>query len=206
MKLAAIVLAAGFSRRMGECKLLLPFMGQPLIDHVLNALAALSEQGSGDGPSPLLAVTGPHSPPGLGALLGKRPWLRTLCSPESALGQAASLKAAWQELLRGQRPEGALVLLGDQPLLSPNLLKALLQAFAEKPACIAPSCRGKRGNPVILTAAALDALLQSPESESPRRALAAFPWHLLEWSDANCLHDVDTPEAYAALSALRPNS
>ncbi len=201
--LPGIVLAAGFSRRMGECKLLLPLAGRPL---AFFALRAALEGGL----APLITVTGPHSPPALCELLAAplpgegasdaAPRI-AVTAKDAAQGQAASLKAGVRAALdAAPHTPGVMVLLADQPLVSAGLVRALADAFgaaAPQGMSVAPSFEGRRGNPVILHRNLFDAALKLEGDEGARSLLAVTPLRLLPWRDDSCLVDVDSRESYA---------
>jgi len=112
-----VILAAGKGTRMksARSKVLHRVAGQPMIEHVLAAAAALS-------PRTTTVVVG-HQAESLKTALGGQPGL-TFVVQEPQLGTAHALLTT-ESALRGQ--SGTLVLLsGDVPLLSANTLKTLL--------------------------------------------------------------------------------
>ncbi|MBI0535109.1 4-diphosphocytidyl-2C-methyl-D-erythritol kinase [Roseomonas sp. KE2513] len=141
-RVAALVLAAGRSRRMAPLnKLMVPDrQGRAMIARVVeNALASRAR--------PVMVVTG-HERQRVEEALAGRPVLMTHAD-EYAEGLSASLKAGIAAL--PDDVEGVLVLLGDMPLVSPAMLDRLLGAFdpEEGRAIIQPTFRGKQGNPVL---------------------------------------------------------
>ncbi|WP_043835762.1 NTP transferase domain-containing protein [Muricoccus aerilatus] len=141
-RVAALVLAAGRSRRMAPLnKLMVPDrQGRAMIARVVeNALASRAR--------PVMVVTG-HERQRVEEVLAGRPVLMTHAE-DYAEGLSASLKAGIAAL--PEDVEGVLVLLGDMPLVSPAMLDRLLGAFdpEEGRAIIQPTFRGKQGNPVL---------------------------------------------------------
>ena len=125
------------------------------------------------------------------------------------LGQAESLKTGLARVLElSPDAPGVMVMLGDQPLISAALVRALCAAFRERTAsggenaacCVAPSFAGRRGNPVILHRALFPAIQCLEGDKGARDLLASFPLHLLPCDTDACLADVDTPELYARLA------
>lgn len=194
----AILLAAGQATRMGQPKQLLDWQGQPLVRHV--AQIALASPLAG-----LVVVLGAYAPQVRAALVGLAGPLTLVTCTDYATGQAASLRCG----LAALPPEtsAALVLLADQPLITPALIEHLLAAFAATPAALAvvPRYQGRRGNPVLL-AAALFAELRALEGDrGARDLLQQHAEHVrwLELDDPAVLSDLDTPDDYRR---LRENS
>jgi len=141
-RIAALVLAAGRSRRMAPLNKLMVAdrAGRAMIARVAeNALASRAR--------PVLVVTG-HERERVEEALSGRPVLMTHADAY-AEGLSASLKAGIAAL--PDDVEGALVMLGDMPLVSPAVLDRLLAAFdpEEGRAIVQPTFRGKQGNPVL---------------------------------------------------------
>ena len=141
-RVAALVLAAGRSRRMAPLnKLMVPDRaGRAMIARVVeNALASRAR--------PVMVVTG-HERERVEEALAGRPVLMTHAE-DYAEGLSASLKAGIAAL--PEDVEGVLVLLGDMPLVGPAMLDRLLSAFdpEEGRAIVQPTFRGKQGNPVL---------------------------------------------------------
>ncbi len=201
-KIAAVLLAAGQSRRMGKVnKLLVQVDGKPMVTHVLDALAASQAQ-------PLAVVTGhdyaaveaalpPRSREGRGFTLAH--------NPDYASGLSSSLRRGLAAL--PEDIDGVLVCLGDMPRVSPAVLNRLIAAFnpLEGRAICVPTWQGKRGNPVLF-ARRFFAEMQEIAGDTGARALIG------EHADVVCevpmdddavLLDVDTPEALEALGADR---
>lgn len=192
-----LLLAAGFSRRMGQCKLLLPLGGQPVVAYLTQAVAELTAQYQICGPP--VAVLNPEAPLPLRELLTTAGF-NLVVAEKAKLGQAESLKAGLSAL-RSFHPQGVLTVLGDQPLVRSELLLQLCQTFEQcltqgKTCCVAPSCAGRRGNPVVLHSALFDDISQLSGDVGARHLVAKAALHLVPWND-QCLWDLDTPEDYA---------
>jgi len=142
-RVAAVVLAAGLSRRMGgPNKLLAKIDGVPIVTRVVDALLA-SKAG------PVLVVVG-HEANQVRAVLGGRN-VRFIDNPAYEEGLGASLRVGI-EAAEGAGPvDGALVALGDMPWIRPEHIDALIAAFdPEGPGTICvPVHDRKRGHPVL---------------------------------------------------------
>ncbi|HRN68214.1 MAG TPA: selenium cofactor biosynthesis protein YqeC [Promineifilum sp.] len=189
-RVAAVVLAAGESRRMGANKLLLPWGDATVLERTLSHVAA-------SGVSSILAVVG-HQRELTEPLAGR--YGPIIYNGDYTDGMLSSVKAA----VRAFPPtvEAALIMLGDQPLVGPDIIDALLGAYAANPhGLIAPVHHGRRGNPVIIDRRHFAELLALPAESAPRALLQRHPDDLLlvEVGSDAILHDLDRPEDYERL-------
>jgi molybdenum cofactor cytidylyltransferase len=191
-RVAAIVLAAGRSTRMGaENKLLADIGGRPMVRRVADAALA--------GPArPVLVVTGHQADDVAAALAGLDVTL--VGNPDYATGLASSLKAGIRAV--PGECEGALVLLGDMPRIAPAHIGRLIQAFAAAPdAIIVPVHGGRQGNPVLWPRRTFPELLLLDGDAGAKRLIAAHPADVraVEMGSTAIFVDVDTPEALASM-------
>src|SRR4051794_34772345 len=119
MRFAALVLAAGAARRFGSPKQLAPFKGRPLLEHVFEAAA------SAVGVERVAVALGAYSDEIVDAvdLHGAQP----VVVADWQEGQAASLRAGVRAL--APEADAIVVLLGDQPLVTPALIEAAIGAW-----------------------------------------------------------------------------
>lgn len=194
-RIAAVILAAGQSRRMGrDNKLLLPVDGKPMVAHAAESLLA-SQAG------PLAVVTG-HDYAAVEAALPEGRFALTH-NPDFASGLSSSLRRGLAAL--PEEIDGVLVCLGDMPRVSPQAIDRLIAAFnpLEGRAICVPTWQGKRGNPVLF-ARRFFAEMQEVAGDVGARALIGDHAELVcevPMDDDAVLVDVDTPEALAALDA-----
>jgi len=192
-RIAAIILAAGRSTRMGpRNKLLEPVDGLPMVRHA--AMTALASRAR-----PVLVVTGHMREEVAAALAGLD--VRITHNRRFAEGLSASLAAGITALPAGL--DGALIALGDMPGVRPAHLDRLIASFAPgegRSICIA-MYQGKRGNPVLF-AAGFFAELKGITGDTGARYLIGRHQEQIaevEMDSAAVLMDIDTPEALAAL-------
>lgn len=213
--IAAVLLAAGGGVRLGGGKLLLPWRGEPLIARPLCAAAETP------GLHSLTVVLG-HNAEAVGEAVAVRASAFSVpvhCTRNHTWweGLGASLRLGLEHALAtpgGGDIQAVIVLLGDQPLVTAHTLCALVRAHTEtlaaNPALAAtvPVHQGQRGNPVIISRRLFPALLSLRGDVGARHILREFDAEILRVpvDDVGVLHDVDTPEAYAALSALEGGS
>lgn len=138
-RVAAVILAAGESRRYGGLKLLAPLAGRPLLQHVLDAANASTLDD-------VLLVVGHAADEILAAVqLGRA---RAVLNAAYASGQASSLRAG---LGAASGTDAVVVLLGDQPGVRPELLAALIERQRISGAAAVMSSRqGRRSPPTLL--------------------------------------------------------
>jgi molybdenum cofactor cytidylyltransferase len=192
---AAIVLAAGRSTRMGgPNKLLAEIGGRPLV-----RIAA--EQALASRASPVVVVTGHERARVEAALAGLR--VRFAHNPDYALGLSTSLKTGLAAL--PPQPDGAVVCLGDMPQVSAALIDRLIDAFdPERGALVVvPTIDGKRGNPVVWSRRFFPDLTALDGDVGARHLIAAYADVVAEVpvEDAAAMTDVDTPDALSAVKA-----
>ena len=188
-RVAVIVLAAGESRRMGRNKLLLPWGNTTVLGQTLSNVSA-------GGFHDVIVVTG-HEAEDVEAVAGHFNPVRLLDNSDYAKGMLTSVQAGVRAL--PDNVEAALIVLGDQPLIGPATLQALMAAYAAGPqGLVAPVYRGRRGNPVLIDRCYFAELLALPPAAAPRLLLERHTddLRLLEVTDEAILHDLDRREDY----------
>ncbi|HET6744530.1 MAG TPA: nucleotidyltransferase family protein [Candidatus Limnocylindria bacterium] len=184
---AAVVLAAGESRRFGSRKQLAELDGRTLLEHVL-------ELARSAGLDPVVAVvpvwlTRPRTmnDPALG-------WIR---NPNPERGMSHSLRLGFAAL-----PDdvgAAVILLGDQPTISADTVRALIAARGERP-LVAARAAGRLAAPVLVERSHFSVVEEPAGDIGLRELLNAHPEWVLAVEIAQHVPDVDTP---ADLEALR---
>ncbi|MGA2129242.1 MAG: molybdopterin-binding/glycosyltransferase family 2 protein [Xanthobacteraceae bacterium] len=199
-QVAAIVLAAGRSTRMGgPNKLLAEISGKPLV-----RIAA--EQALASRARPVIVVTG-HERARVEAALAGLP-VRLVHNPDYADGLSTSLKAGLAAVPADV--DGAIVCLGDMPQVSSALIDRLVCAFDPEfgALVVVPTIGGKRGNPVVWSRRFFADLARLEGDVGARHLIASYAEVVAEVAleDAAALTDVDTPEALRAVKAEIENA
>ncbi len=187
MTVWGVVLGAGLSRRMGRPKLALPYAGCTLLEHAVGVALA----------SPLEGVVVVVSDPAMAPRGDRR--LRVVTNPRPDRGLSSSLKLGMHEV--PAEADAALVMMGDQPEVSPALVERLVRAFeAARTAAVVPTYGGQRGTPVLL-GRLLFAAVEGLSGDVGMRDVLAFREDVLtvEVADLGEPFDVDTPEDYERL-------
>jgi len=142
MTVAALILAAGRSSRMGNAnKLLADLHGAPMVARVADAALASRAR-------PVIAVTGHEAGKVEAALAGFA--IEVVHNPDHARGMSTSLRAGIAAL-EAKEVAGALVLLGDMPRVTAATIDKLIAAFERsggRAVCV-PEADRRRGNPVL---------------------------------------------------------
>lgn len=195
---AAIVLAAGRGTRMGgPNKLLEDVGGRPVVRRVVEA--ALASRAS-----PVLVVTG-HERARVERILAGLP-VMFVHNRDFAEGLSTSVRAGIAAVPGGAG--AALVMLGDMPLVGPQILDALLDAFDPDAGrlIVLPVADGRRGNPVLWDRRFFDALTKLEGDVGARHLIAAHAEAVveIEVEGPGAFLDVDTPEALSRARAQVP--
>lgn len=195
---AAVVLAAGESRRMGQPKQLLPVAGEPMIVHTVKVAleSAVNE---------VVVVLGAHAETVRAALLptqaaaGGR--LRWVVNQDYMQGQASSIRVAVKAL--ASTSAAAVFMLVDQPFVDRTLINRLIEAWRQGARIAASAVDGRvRGAPAIFDSSLWPELLQL-EGDVGARPL--FVKHRDEVSTVSAaeaeLRDLDTPDDLRGLTS-----
>lgn len=188
-KIAAILLAAGGSRRMGRPKQLLEIAGRPL---VVRAAEIALEAGAW----PVVVVLG-ASAPQIRPLLARLPVL-TVENAAWTEGMASSLRSGVAALRQFERGlAGAFVVLCDQPGLSAGVLRQLAEAWRSSGLnAAAARYSGRLGAPALFGREHFAALAALTGEDGARAALNADPARVAAVDLPEMETDLDTPADY----------
>lgn len=192
--IAALVLAAGGSSRLGTPKQLLPWGDTTLLGHVLETVRALPFD-------EMFVVIGANGDEILDTVdLGGAIVIE---NPEWEEGMASSLRVGLDAVLRLSRADAVIIFLGDQPDVSEEVVNGLLEARrSTKRQAIVPKYRYMWGNPVVVERALWPRLMSLEGDEGAKRLLQAHPeWVHEVWFEQRPPRDIDTR---ADFDELRP--
>lgn len=184
----AIVLAAGAGSRFGGGKLLASLHGTPILQHVLDRVAEA-------GVEEVVVVLGRDADTVEQAIAWREE--RRVRNPEPERGLSGSLQVAMATM--GPTVDAVLILLGDQPLVGAETIRALLDApdDPDRP-IVVPAYAGDRGrNPVLLRRAAFQLTHEASGDRGLGPVLTAHPELVVEVPIAGDNPDIDTPEDLA---------
>ena len=186
--ICGIVLAAGLSSRMGVPKLLLPFGGKTIIGHIVDQLLA-SAIGE------VHVVVG-HQAERLSAELSGRK-VEIVNNPDYKSGMLSSVRCGLRNL--PEKCRDVMVVLGDQPSITTELIDRMLQSFAAtEKSILVPLYKGKRGHPILFSAIYRDEIITQYGDMGLRGLLEGHSGDIFELavSTASVLCDMDCPEDY----------
>ena len=194
-RVAAVVLAAGQSARMGTNKLLADVHGSPMVTRTVNAIRPAVDQ--------MVVVTGRDSQALTAALEGQQ--VNFIHNPDFAQGLSTSLKCGIAAVPADA--DAALVALGDMPLIDQEIVGRLIAAFnpAEHRSIAIPVHNGQRGNPVLWGRQHFASLMSLSGDQGARGLFDQYAEEIVEVQmpgDA-VLTDIDTPEALALMTSAR---
>jgi molybdenum cofactor cytidylyltransferase len=188
VKVSAVLLGAGESKRMGLNKLTLPWGRGTVFEHCLNTLirSDIDE---------VVVVLGGKTADMRGSL--ERAGARVVINPFYRRGMSTSIRKG----IRAVDPasEGILIALGDQPFLKAATINALVRAFAmrDRP-IIVPSLQGKRGHPVIFHRKFAEELSKLKGDVGARSIIQRHPGDVMSVRvrSEGVLKDIDTRDDY----------
>lgn len=186
--LAAVILAAGESRRMGSPKALLPFHDQTFLEHLLDITRhpkiSVQRVVLGAGATEISERAGIDS-------------AITIQNPEWEKGQLSSMQAAIRAL-SATPTDGIMFCLVDHPLITSAMINELVEKFyAHGKQIVVPTYRGRRGHPVIFSEKLFGELLAAPLEKGARAVV---------WNHPHEIEEVPTEEEGAVLNLNDPDA
>jgi molybdenum cofactor cytidylyltransferase len=189
--IAGIILAAGTSSRLGRPKQLLALGDRTVLQHVVDAAGAADLDD-------IVVVLG-HRAEEVEASLRLPAPARVVVNPEYGSGQASSLRAGLRAL--GAETRATMVLLGDQPGVSPEAIGAVAAAYRRTgEPVVQASYGGRPGHPVLLDRRVWPEVEDVPGDVGARDLLAGHPeWVVTAEVPGDPPPDLDTWEDYRRL-------
>jgi len=175
-----VVLAAGFSSRMGKFKPALPIKGKPLLHHPVETLLDVCTQ--------VIVVTG-HNREQVEELMRPFPSVLLVNNPDFETGMFSSVKAGAAAV----RTPRFFLTPGDIPFFTTETCQQLL---VHHDTVISPVFKGKKGHPVLLDEAVRQGIMEAADSETLRDILHRYSIFLVNTSDEGILVDIDTEITY----------
>jgi molybdenum cofactor cytidylyltransferase len=184
---AALILAAGESRRMGSAKALLRYLEENFLDTLTGLFSTRCD--------PVIVVLGAHA----AAIRegAKRP-ATFVVNAEYLSGQTSSMQCGLRAV--PAMAEGVLFTLVDHPAVQPETLDALLVPGSTL--LRVPRYQGERGHPIWIARELIPEFLAIPPEGSAREIVRAHAaqTEFLDVDDPGILADIDDPAAYNRLT------
>ncbi len=204
--ICGVVLAAGFSTRMGRDKALLPWPpvadGTPAANTFLGAAIDLLQTCS----DLVIVVAGNNAPSITPVAYGRGAFL--VVNPQPEQGQFSSLQTGLREVLNHGR-DAAFISLIDRPPVLPGTVRQLREAFLhagpEVWAVVPETLRGAElvhGHPILIGRDMIEAFLRAPATAKARDVEHEHQDHIryLRVDDPRLTANIDTPEQYEQLA------
>jgi molybdenum cofactor cytidylyltransferase len=186
--ICAVVLAAGLSSRMGVQKLLLPFGGKRVVGHIVDQLLASTID-------EVHIVVGHQAEQIIAELSGRA--VSIVNNPDYESGMLSSVRCGLKSL--PEKCRAVMVVLGDQPSITTELIDQMLKSFAatEKDILI-PLYKGKRGHPILFSLKYRDEIMTHYDDVGLRGLMHKHSEDMfeLEVPTASVLCDMDYPQDY----------
>lgn len=186
LRVAAVVLAAGKSQRMGRNKLLLKLGGRTVLDRVLSSFEASRVEEVyvvlGHRPEDLVPLVEAHS-------------AEAVLNPDYEEGMTSSFKAGLSRV----SVDAAFLCLGDQVVLDPVLMDRMIDAMEVHPEAliVSPVYEGRRGHPVLFRDALFPEVMALGREDTMKDVVDGHgDRHMEVKGDVWCTLDMDTPEDY----------
>jgi len=186
--LAALILSAGASKRMGRPKALLPYREGTFLEHLIEVTR-----------HPRIGVT--RVVLGAGAetiqTTAKLDDSTVVLNPDWEQGQLSSIRAGIRSL-EGTETDGIVLCPVDHPLVTARLVNELVDRFYKyKKSIVVPTYKGRRGHPVIFSSALFGELLAAPLDMGARAVV---------WAHAADTLEVPTDEEGVVLNLNDPDT
>jgi CTP:molybdopterin cytidylyltransferase MocA len=193
--IAAVILAAGASRRMGSPKALLDYQGELFLNRLIRVLGAVCD--------PVIAVLGYHADAIRARAIGN---VQFVVNPDPERGQLSSLQTGLAAVPRDV--EGFLFTPVDSPAVRESTLHQLVERFRDRKAAtqfVIPRYEGKRGHPVFAAAPLLAEFLDLPLTAQAKDIVHAYVprTEYVDVDDPGILADIDDRAAYEQLVGKR---
>ncbi|MFJ7729102.1 NTP transferase domain-containing protein [Neobacillus sp. NPDC097160] len=188
----AIILAAGFSTRMGKPKLLLPYKGKSLLRHAIEECLKSHLEG-------IIVVVNPL----IKNLVNEariEGVSKIILNDQSEKGMSTSVKIGLRSL--PETVQSVIFLLGDQPLMSSAEINTIIKDHNRNQgfSIIQAKYQGIKGHPVLFKKNLFPHLMKINGDEGGKSVIKKFE-HQVYYSEMNrkAIPDVDTPRDYQLL-------
>ena len=195
MRVSAVLLAAGESRRMGALnKLTLPIAGEPLVRRSAKTLLKIELQ-------EIVCVLGHESEQIAELLAGLE--LSTVVNENYQDGQMTSVETGLAALQ--QQSDAILICVADLPLLSARDIDVLIAEFAQltNKSILVPYFQGQRGNPILIAAQHRQSILAGKTNLGCKKLIERHPElvAIVEMANNHCVLDMDDYSAYEKITS-----
>ncbi|MGQ4833021.1 MAG: nucleotidyltransferase family protein [Candidatus Asgardarchaeia archaeon] len=192
--ISAIILAAGKSERMGQPKLILPLNGKTVIEKVVEEVKESNVE-------EILVVLG-HNYEKIIPYLEKEKVSFTI-NFFYEYGMTSSFKVGLSKV--SNFAEAAILILGDQPLITSEVINEIINVYRHTSALIvSPRVGRKKAHPVLFDKKTFADILNMPQDGIIRDIVHKYALQhvTFNWSEEEILFDMDTPKDYEKIRKL----
>ena len=180
MDIEGIVLAAGFSSRMGKFKMEMSLVGKTLIERSVESLDKVC--------SKIIVVAGYKSEM-IKEILKSYEKVEVVFNKEFEKGMFSSIKIGISQI----KTEKFFLLPGDIPFVKEKVFRKLL---SKKGDIIIPVFNGRKGHPVLIDSSLINEILDEPEDSNLKLFISKKGFTTVEVQDEAILIDIDTEKDY----------
>lgn len=187
-KIWAIILAAGKSTRMKQQKLLMPFNRKTIVETVISRIIPVLK-------SNIMVVLGSNRVEIENKI--KDYQVESCYNQNYEQGMLSSVVCGFNSL--PDNVEAAMVFLGDQPQISTEVIRAVINAWKQsEKGIIIPTFNGKRGHPVLIEIKYKAEINRLDPDKGLRQLMQNFSDDIVEAevAESEILRDIDTPADY----------
>jgi molybdenum cofactor cytidylyltransferase len=189
-KIGAIVLAAGISKRMGRQKLLLPWKGKVILEHIIDTIKSTEI-------TPIVIVTG-RKYKSFERIFSKSNVLN-VTNPNFSNGSMLESFQYGLSVFNEIPVDAILLFLGDQPSIQPKIIRVITEEYSKSRAnLVVPSYQHHRGHPWLIDRSLWNTVLELREPENLRNFLELNHQKIkyIAINSPEILRDIDTPDQY----------
>ncbi|PKO00686.1 MAG: hypothetical protein CVU42_02335 [Chloroflexi bacterium HGW-Chloroflexi-4] len=193
LRIAAIILAAGGSSRLGRPKQLLDWFGKPFVKHLVDFAHQIKLD-------PVVVVTGANYQEIEAAIVDDK--IVIARNENWQLGQSGSMQVGCNAL-ENYHKDGFIVFLCDQPQVTPELINRLLEeASNDEIEIVATTVGGKVCPPTLFKSICVQDIMLLKGDQGGRVLFDLHKTHKINWDDQRLIQDTDTEEDYLKLKML----
>ena len=181
MSVDGVILAAGYSSRVGDFKPGLDLCGKTILQRTIDSMSELCEN---------IIVVGGHQYDVICDIVKDIPKVETIKNEHVELGMFFSVKTG----IRSVQSDRFFIIPGDQPLVKKETFKNLIGYNVD---IALPRYKGKKGHPVLFNSDLIPEILSWADTEIFRNYIHSKPEvEIVDVDDPGIGLDVDTAEDY----------
>ncbi|NLY35852.1 MAG: nucleotidyltransferase family protein [Tissierellia bacterium] len=187
--ITGIILASGFSKRMGEDKLLMNVKGKQMVEWVIIA----SKKSSLDR---ILLIYRSEKVKEVGEIYN----IETIFNPKAPLGQSEAMKLGVRKAIDS---DAYMFLLADQPFINPQLIDKLIDQYKKnRTSILVPYYNGQKGTPTIFPSVYKNELLKIQGDKGGRDIIRKNPASIVRVDiyEEKMGFDIDSPGDFEIIS------